>query len=234
MPKHVLSPGGETLAILDANVLLPPRLSDILFDLFLEGLYSPRWTPDIEQEFLDNYGHVVLAKDKAESKAIKAAGANPDHLEKAKNRLHCFRSAVGAEYQVFLYDTPDYTSMVPKNVDAGDVHVASASLVLRKLSQDEGCADKVYIVSDNLKHLAPDDMNALGVTIVSPGTFINELSSVAPDQVEKALFRTINQLIAPPFTHADLLGLLVSHGAKKTADFYSAKWHLKIPQRTRQ
>jgi hypothetical protein len=30
---HPLSPGGITHALLDANVLLPPRLSDALLDL---------------------------------------------------------------------------------------------------------------------------------------------------------------------------------------------------------
>jgi hypothetical protein len=38
-----LSPGGKTLALLDTNALLPPRLSDILFDMCLERLYCPRW-----------------------------------------------------------------------------------------------------------------------------------------------------------------------------------------------
>lgn len=41
--NHPLSPGGITHALLDANVLLPPRLSDVLFDLCLEGLFSARW-----------------------------------------------------------------------------------------------------------------------------------------------------------------------------------------------
>ena len=230
MPDHPLSPGGETLAILDANVLLPPRLSDILFDLFLDGLYFPRWTEAIEAEFIKNYGHVVLAKNKTESKAIRAAAANPAHIAKARRRLNCFRSAVGIKWQIFLYDTPACASVVPKKVNAGDIHVASAALVLRKFSQDEGCADKVFIVSDNLKHLAVKDMDAMGISVVSPGSFINELNRVAPDQVEKALFRTINDLEAPPFSHADLLWLLVSHAAKETANFYSEKWNVRIPR----
>ena len=37
MGDHPLSPGGNTLVILDACVLLPSRLSDVLFDLMLEG-----------------------------------------------------------------------------------------------------------------------------------------------------------------------------------------------------
>jgi hypothetical protein len=52
---HPLSPRGDTLVVLDACVLLPPRLSDVLFDLALEGLYVPLWTAEIEAEFLRNF-----------------------------------------------------------------------------------------------------------------------------------------------------------------------------------
>jgi hypothetical protein len=52
---HPLSPGGDTLVVLDTCALLPPRLSDVLFDLALEGLYLPHWTAEIEMEFLRNF-----------------------------------------------------------------------------------------------------------------------------------------------------------------------------------
>lgn len=63
---HPLSPGGSTLAVLDANVLLPPRLSDILFDMFMVGLYCPRWTQTIEGEFIRNFGAVAWAENAQE------------------------------------------------------------------------------------------------------------------------------------------------------------------------
>lgn len=56
---HPLSPGGAPLAVLDANALLPPRLSDLLFDLFIGGLDQPRWTHAIETEFIKNSGAVL-------------------------------------------------------------------------------------------------------------------------------------------------------------------------------
>ena len=60
MPEHhPLSPQGDTLAVLDACVLLPPRLSDVLFDLYLEGLYLPYWTRKIEDEFLKHWAEVI-------------------------------------------------------------------------------------------------------------------------------------------------------------------------------
>lgn len=229
---HPLSPGETTVAILDANVLLPPRLSDILFDLYLEGLYDPRWTQAIEAEFIKHFGHVVVAKNKAESRAIAAAPPDPTHLAKANHRLGCFRSAVGPQYEVLLYAKPEYESMVPAKVHQRDIHVASAALVLHSFSQEEGVAHKVYLVSNNLAHLAAKEMKAIGVSVVSAGAFINELNTAAPARVEQALLRTINDLKkGPPFTQADLLDILVVHGASATANFYAQKWDVKIPQR---
>jgi len=225
---HPLSPGGATLAILDANVLLPPRLSDLLFDLALEGLYHPRWTQTIESEFIANFAEVVLAKDKKERKAMKAATATPEHIHKAMRRLQCFRSAVGPAYEVLLYDKHEYQSKVPLSVHAGDVHVASAALVLQTLAQDEGVADRVLVVSDNLAHLAVAAMAAKGISVVSPGNFIDLLNAAAPARVENALQKTISDLEAPPFSHEDLLRLLVNRGAKDTATFYAAIWGLDI------
>lgn len=230
---HPLSPGGRTLCVLDANVLLPPRLSDLLFDLFLHGLYAPRWTQTIESEFIRHFGEVALAKDKKERKAITAAPhdlAYSAHLAKATYRLHCFRSAVGFEYEVLLYDRHDYKSKVPSKVHAGDKHVASAALVLHTLAQEEAAADSVFIVSNNLQHLAVKEMAAIGIKVVSPGDFINKLNAAAPDQVESALMKTINDLLTPRITQEYLLRLLVTHGARDTAHCYAAKWGVQIPQ----
>ena len=38
MDRHPLTPGGNTLVILDTCVLLPSRLSDVLFDLRLNDV----------------------------------------------------------------------------------------------------------------------------------------------------------------------------------------------------
>lgn len=224
---HPLSPGGSTLAVLDANVLLPPRLSDLLFDLFLVGLYHPRWTAAIEGEFIKNFGAVVLADGAKKSKSTKAAAPNPEHNAKAEHRLHCFRSAVGPEHEVLLYDKPIYQGLVPPTVHAGDIHVASAALVLHILAQQEGAADKVFIVSNNLKHLAVKKMAAIGIDVISPGDFVDKLNAAAPARVETALLKTINDLTAPPYTQADMLSLLMTHGANKTAKFYSSRWQVR-------
>lgn len=140
---HPLTRGGSTLAVLDAKALLPPRLSDLLFDLFMIGLYYPR-------------------------------------------------------------------------------------------CKERDAADKVFIVSNNLKHLAVKEMAAIGIGVISPGKFIDNLNAIAPARVEIALMKTINDLMAPLYTQEDVLALLVTHSAKETAKFYSVHWKVKIAPRLRK
>ena len=82
MDRHPLSPGGNTLVIFDTCVLLPSRLSDVLFDLMLEDLYFAHWTGDVEAEFLCNWPQVHPDASKAGAKRLKAfqQATNHGHL----------------------------------------------------------------------------------------------------------------------------------------------------------
>ena len=223
--NHRLAPNGNTWAILDANVMIPPRLSDILFDMFLEGFYLPRWTKEVEIEFLRNFPIVIFGKTKAERKKIAASAPDPVHVAAATNRLQAFRNAAGPEYEVLLHDQKEFTDQVPKDVHADDIHVVSAALVVLDRYASANPNDRVYIVSDNLAHLAAANVQALGVTVVPPGQFIDLVFAAAgPAAMQLALDRTINDLITPPFTRAKLLRCLTTHGAINTTKYYSGKW----------
>jgi hypothetical protein len=228
LARHPLSNGGATLAILDANALLPPRLSDMLFDLHLAGLFSPRWTEKIEAEFIRNFGPVVFGKNKAERRAFASKTPDPRHVRAAQRRLECFRSAVGPEYELLLYDQPSYIARVPPTVDSGDVHIVSAALVALDYAQEFEQDDKVFIVSSNLKHLAVNDLKALGITVVSPGTFIDLLYAAEPGRVEQALLKSISDLSSPAITKEHLLTFLRCHKAMKAAAGFSKRWQSAI------
>ena len=220
---HPLSGSGLTLAVLDTNVILSPRLSDVLFDLHGAGLYFPRWTADIESEFLDHWAEVVLAKSKADRKTMRLAAADPVHLQLATRRLKCFRAAVGVEYEVFGYQRKSVMDRVPEKVDSGDKHLVAAALVLRDYC--EPC-DQIYLISDNTKHLAVKEVAALGIEVVKPGKFVDRLFAVAPDRVAAALERTITDLKNPPYTIGQLLGALQLHGASIVVSHFEKVWNL--------
>ncbi|NHZ61651.1 hypothetical protein [Massilia genomosp. 1] len=146
---HRLSPSGITHVVLDANILLPPRLSDVLFDLYLVDLFSARWTVDIEIEFLRNWPRVAAGV--VSSGLPLTAQQAAAEKAKAEMRLTCYRNAV-ADYEVLGHKDASVLDRVPDAVDAGDKHVAAAGLVLLDYARQFNVNDKVYIVSSNLKH----------------------------------------------------------------------------------
>jgi hypothetical protein len=131
---------------------------------------------------------------------------------------------------LLLYDQPSYIARVPPTVDSGDVHIVSAALVALDYAQEFEQDDKVFIVSSNLKHLAVNDLKTLGVTVVSPGTFIDLLYAAEPARVEQALLKSLSDLSSPAITLEDLLGLLQNHKAAQAAAGFAMKWQTAIPQ----
>jgi hypothetical protein len=213
--RHPLSPGGRTYALLDANVLVPPRLSDILFDLCLEGLFWARWSMEIEAEFVRNWSKVAVREG--------AAGSINMQIAKAKQRLDCYKNAVRA-HEVYGHHTDSVLARVPTAVDAGDRHVAAAALVLRDYAVQENTRDEVYIVSSNVKHLASADLEQLGVSVIAPGKFIDALTQADSVRVARALEQSINCLKIRPYTHAQLLQTLALHRAERTVTHFADKW----------
>jgi hypothetical protein len=154
MDRHPLSPGGDTLVILDTCVLLPSRLSDVLFDLMLEGLYFAYWTGDVEAEFLRNWPRV-----------------HPDASKSGARRLKAFQRACNNGHLITGYDGADFMSRVPAHVHQNDRHLIAAALVLiNGIDDDDPAANKVMIVSDNTRHLAVADSRKLGIKVVAHPT----------------------------------------------------------------
>lgn len=228
VPDHPLSPAGSTYAVLDANALLPPRLSDVLFDL--RDLYFPRWTVDIESEFLRNWAQVVKRLAGAELKAYQAASTHPDDERKAEKRLNAYRNAAGDEYRLIAYGAKHIAKQVPAAVNHGDIHVAQAAILMRHLLVSEGMvSDRIFLVSSNVKHLAAKEMAGLGIEVIRPGAFVDLLFQAAQDRVAEALEQTVYDLASPPYTKGDLLGSLSLHGAKATVKHFCKAWSVRLP-----
>lgn len=223
---HPLSPGATTWAVLDANAMIPPRLGDMLFDMNEMALYRPRWTADIEREFLDNFPPVVFGKTKAERKAIKE-NPPPEHVDSAKRRLSAFRGSAGPEFEVFGYGMPKHLRLVPPNVDPKDVHVVAAAIVVKFYADP---ADKVFIVSANVAHLDKIEVAKLGVEVLSPGQFIDAMAKTGDPRFESAMSRTMQDRTGKrAFGKEDLLACLLTHKAKKAADHLSKIWRVAVP-----
>ncbi|PHV04331.1 hypothetical protein CSQ96_26375 [Janthinobacterium sp. BJB412] len=223
---HPLSPSGITHVLLDTNAMLPPRLSDVLFDLCLEGLFSARWTADIEVEFTRNWPKVVA--NAAKGGAPLSAQQSAAETAKAERRMACYKGAVPG-HEIFGYDLPAVLDRVPGAVAVEDKHVAAAGLVLLDYARLFDANDKVYIVSSNLKHFAAADMKRLGILVVSPGEFIDSLAQADSTRVGLALDKSVNSLKNPPYSRELLLGALLVHGAKGAAQHCADAWGEKLP-----
>lgn len=228
-PIHPLSMGGETYALLDANVLLPPRLSDILFDLHLEQLFFARWTHEIESEFLRNFSKIMASSRKTRS-IPDAPDQKEIDIKKARQRLSSFQGAVKS-FEVFGHDQPFIEAQIPSGVHAGDRHVAAAALALLHYSNefDDLRRNKIYLVSNNLKHLSVAQMGERGVSVVSPGDFIDLLMKAESSRVNASLVRSWGDLRAPSYTKDEFLEILESNGANESSAQLKRGWGLTAP-----
>lgn len=230
MVDHPLSPGGETYAVLDANVLLPPRLSDVLFDLQQTAVYHPRWTKDIEDEFVRHWGHIVKGLKGSALKAYLAAAPHADDEQGARRRLLAYRRAVGDEFELLGHDAEKIVQQVPHKVNKGDKHVIAAAVLLKDLLGTEGTSsDKVFVVSSNTKHLAVKDVATLGIEVVKPGVFIDMVAQADSARMKQALDRTVSDLSTPPYTKSEILEALLLHGAKATVAQMCEAWGVSLP-----
>jgi hypothetical protein len=203
MDRHPLTPSGNTLVILDTCVLLPSRLSDVLFDLMLEGLYFAYWTSDVEAEFLRNWPQV-----------------HPTASKSGARRLKAFQRATRNGHLITGYDDAAFMTRVPARVHDNDRHLIAAALVMVNGldEEDDPSLHKVMVVSDNTKHLAVADTRKLGIEVIKAGAFLDRLFEAAPVRTCQAIAKSLSDLTKPPYSVAELVAALRLHGAKATAD----------------
>lgn len=211
MNRHPLSPGGSTLVILDACVLLPSRLSDVLFDLMLEGLYFAYWTGDVEAEFLRNWPVV-----------------HPDASKSGPKRLKAFQRAANNGHLITGYNDDVFMSRVPSRVQKNDRHLVAAALVLVNGMDEENEPElnKVLIVSNNTKHLAVAENRKFGIEVIKAGAFLDSMFEAEPQRSVHAISKSLNDLKKPPYSQEEMLSALRLHGAKAAADGLENEWSL--------
>jgi hypothetical protein len=204
---------GSTHVVLDTCVLMPPRLSDVLMDLRLEGVFSLHWTQDIDAEYLKNM-----------------EGALGFSRRAAETRLRAMKKRCPAwEIHSPLLALPH----VPPGVHANDRPVAAASLRMRKyVDENQDSQDgEVFLVTDNTRHFAVPAMARLGVLVMKAGSFLDYVYQRHPEALERAVIRSVSDLATPPYTRAQMLKALRTHGAVAVADDIAAAWGLS-PKKT--
>lgn len=176
--------------VLDACVLYPAPLRDLLMELALAGLYKSHWTDAIHEEWIQ----AVLDKrsDLTREQLARTRELMDLHSDDAK--------VEGYEFLMAGLDLPD----------PDDRHVLAAAIHAR--------ADA--IVTFNLKDFPSARLDRHGVEAIHPDDFITYQFDLNVPLVCEAAKRIRARLRHPPHTPDEYVDRLRSVGLPRTADRY--------------
>ncbi len=173
-------------ALLDANVLYPAGLRDVLLRLADQYLYAPLWSADIHAEWMRS---LLLDRPDLDAAVLERTRAVMDeHFPEAP---------------VTGYDTLAAGLDLP---DAGDRHVLAAAI--------RGQAD--VIVTGNLRDFPVDRLAPHGLAAQHPDAFVAGLFEADPAAVLAAVRGHRTALRNPPRSAADHLTALEDLGLVRT------------------
>jgi hypothetical protein len=172
--------------LLDANVLYPAPLRDILLQLAVTGVFRARWSADIHREWIDALLRNEPHRDR------RALERTRDLMDRAVR--DCL--VTGYEPLVPVLALPD----------AGDRHVLAAAIV--------GRCD--IIVTQNLSHFPSVTLTPLEIRAQHPDIFLGDLLDLSPDIFCDAVRKVRARLTNPPYGVDDYLGILARLGLVAT------------------
>ncbi|MEM7737930.1 MAG: PIN domain-containing protein [Deinococcota bacterium] len=164
--------------ILDANVLYPAPLRDILVEAAYRNIYRARWTEKIHEEWIENLleDRPDLSRSSLERTRLAMDNAIEDCL------------ITGYESIIDVLDLPD----------PDDRHVLAAAIV--------GRCDA--IVTSNLKHFPKDVCMSFGIEPIDPDTFLYSQMDLATGAFCEAVKTVRQKLRNPPKTVDEYLQTL--------------------------
>lgn len=178
------------IVVLDANVLFPAPIRDLLMNLACEGLFQPKWTKNIHEEWILN----LLDK-------------RPDLLR------HQLMNAVDAMNESF----PDanvlgFESLIDGLTlpDDNDRHVFAAAV--RSKSE--------VIVTFNIKDFPNSYLKEFDIEAQHPDLFISNLINLDNSKAMNALDKQVRRLKNPPKTKSEVLDTLEKCGLIETVKIF--------------
>lgn len=173
--------------VLDACVLYPSLLRDLLIRLGLTGLYQPKWSATIEDKWKRNLlvNRPDLPQQKIDRTAELMNTAVPDAM------------ITGFEPLIESIDLPD--------VD--DRHVVAAAV----------CSNAEIIVTLNLKDFPASALDAFGLETLHPDDFVMDLFDLDRALVLSAVATQRGNLRNPPMPIDDYLEAILRQGMAQTA-----------------
>ncbi len=173
-------------ALLDANVLYPAPMRDLLLQLAVTDLFKARWSADIHREWTE----AVLRNEPHRERAA---------LERTRDLMDLHtRDALVTGYEGLI---PTLT--LP---DADDRHILAAAIA--------GRCD--VIVTQNLKDFPEAVLATFGIEAQHPDDFLCNQMSLAPGLFCSAVRKVRARLKNPPYAVEEYLDTLTRQGLVAT------------------
>jgi hypothetical protein len=175
-------------AVLDACVLYPAPLRDLLMHMAVADLFRARWSRAIHDEWIRN----VLAD-------------RPDLTAERLDRTRQLMDAHAMDAVVTGYESLVDDLTLP---DPGDRHVLAAAIR----------AGASVIVTYNLKDFPAASLVRHGIEARHPDAFVADLLTTAPDRVAAAIRRQRTGLKNPAVSIDGYLALMARAGLVRTVE----------------
>lgn len=177
----------NTIAVLDACVLYPAPVRDLLLSLASENLFEPRWSAIIQDEWVRN----LLRKrpDLTENQLVKAV--------KAMNSAFPLANVSGFQKYIPSIILPD----------EDDRHVVACAIQSRATK----------LVTFNTKDFPESILANYAIEVISPDQFITQLISLEPALCGSAFQKMHHRLKNPPIPKETLLAIFQKCGLQDTA-----------------
>lgn len=177
----------QPVAVLDACVLYPAPLRDLLLNAADFRLFTPKWTAEIQAEWTRN---LLLNR--------------PELTAAQLQRTVAAMQVAFPEAEVHNYEPLIDSLQLP---DPDDRHVLAAAIQ----------APAAVIVTANLKDFPPAILRAHGVEAQHPDRFMTTLLQAQPEQMRQAFQQQVSFLRNPPKTVQEVLETLRRVGLPTTA-----------------
>lgn len=178
-------------AILDACVLYPAPIRDILLNLADLEIYAPKWPEIIQEEWIRNLleNRPDLNKRKLQRTAQTMNAAFPDA------EVHSFEELID------LIELPD----------PGDRHVLAAGIKCK--------ADA--IITFNTKDFPTECLGRYDIEVYTPDELVNLLNKLNPSIVKQAFENQLASLKNPPMSKEKLIKTLKKCGLKDASKLFA-------------
>ncbi len=178
------------IVVLDANVIYPAPIRDLLLNLADLEIFSPKWSEIIQEEWMRNL--LKNRPDLSKSKLMRTV--------QLMNKAFPDAEVHGFEELIDQLNLPD----------SDDRHVLAAAIHCE--------ADA--IITFNQKDFPEDKIQTFDIDIYTPDQFLQLLYQLNPETVLQAFQNQLASLKNPPKTQMELIETLVNCGVESAKVFF--------------